>query len=478
MRDHLGMPAESGAGPPIRTTTDLGPSRIAYLALLACSTLGTLASTLLSAPINVIARDLAASPQGIVLAVSAFTLAMVVCAPVVGWMCERFGSRAVLSGSLALMAAAQVGAALSQDLRFLVVMRAVQGLACSAIPPAVQQVLGYHWAEHKVRVMAAWATAIGLGQAVGPALGGFIADTLGWRAVFVTHAGLSLVLLLLSLTVLPVVPKSAARLDMTSMVMLVIGVGAVVGAFTWAGQGGDLWLVLAVAVAGGLVLGAFAGRARGGGRSFVAWEVLVDRRFTASSAAAGTVMACLGVAIVATPLHLGREVGLGPAAIGLTMLTLALSMTACAPLSTRLTNRFSQWRVLRLGLTLLAVGLVALPLAAMAGTPGRVVIITVAGLALAGGGIGISQATSALGLMTSRAAAHGAALGLHNMTRFAGLAVGYAWVALTYPRGHLPLVYAGPVVLVAASWAFAARAGAAGEPVESTHEAQLIRDTR
>ncbi|EWT04822.1 hypothetical protein N864_05995 [Intrasporangium chromatireducens Q5-1] len=472
------MPAESGAGPPRLTTTDSGPSRIAYVALLACSTLGTLASTLLSAPINVIARDLAASPQGIVLAVSAFTLAMVVCAPVVGWMCERFGSRVVLSGSLALMAAAQVGAALSQDLRFLVLMRAVQGLACSAIPPAVQQVLGYHWAEHKVRVMAAWATAIGLGQAVGPALGGFIADTLGWRAVFVAHAGLSLILLLLSLTVVPSVAKTPARLDVPSMATLVVGVGAVIGALTWAGQGGDLHLVLSVAAAGGLTLGAFAWRARGGGRSFVAWEVLVDLRYTASSAAAGTVMACLGVAVVATPLHLGRDVGLGPAAIGLIMLTLALAMTACAPLSTRLTNRFTQWRVLRLGLTLLAAGLVALPLAAMTGTPARVVAVTVTGLALAGGGIGISQATSALGLMTSRAAAHGAALGLHNMTRFAGLAVGYAWVALTYPSGHLRLVYAGPVVLVAGSWAFAARAGAAGDTVASADAAQVAADAR
>jgi MFS family permease len=138
------------------------PRGVAYVALLACSTLGTLASTLLSAPINVIARALAASPRGIVLAVSAFTLAMVVCAPLVGWMCQRFGSRVVLSGSLALMAAAQLGAALTQSLHFLVLMRVLQGIACSAIPPAVQQVLGHHWADRKVRVMAAWATAIGL----------------------------------------------------------------------------------------------------------------------------------------------------------------------------------------------------------------------------------------------------------------------------------------------------------------------------
>lgn len=43
--------------------------------------LGTLASTLINAPINVIAHELGATPRGIVLAVSTFTLAMMLFAP-------------------------------------------------------------------------------------------------------------------------------------------------------------------------------------------------------------------------------------------------------------------------------------------------------------------------------------------------------------------------------------------------------------
>jgi MFS family permease len=343
----------------------------------------------------------------------------------------------------------------------------LQGIACSAIPPAVQQVLGHHWADRKVRVMAAWATAIGLGQAVGPALGGFIADTLGWRAVFVTHAGLSILLLVLSLTVVPAVPRMDTKLDLRSMTSLVVGVGSLVGALSWAGQGGGSVVALLMAGAGFATLAVFGLRARRGTATFVDWPVIVDPRFAASTVAAGTVMGCLGVAIVATPLHLGRDVGLGPAAIGLVVLALAVSMTVFAPLSSRLTVRFSQWRVLRLGLAVMAVGLVVLPLAAMAGSTPVVLGLTVAALVLVGGGIGIGQATSALGLMTSPAASHGAALGLHNMVRFAGLAVGYSWVALTYPSGHLRLVYAAPVLPLAASWVLA---GAESRGSRSAHE--------
>ncbi|WP_328807111.1 MFS transporter [Nocardiopsis coralli] len=95
------------------------PPGPAYVVLLASSALGTLTSTIISAPINVIADALDAGPSGIVFAVSAFTLAMVLFSPVAGWACERLGPHRVLVGSLGLMVLAQLGAACSNQLWFL-----------------------------------------------------------------------------------------------------------------------------------------------------------------------------------------------------------------------------------------------------------------------------------------------------------------------------------------------------------------------
>ncbi|MER7299136.1 MFS transporter [Nocardioides sp. NPDC127514] len=446
------------------STLTYEPRRSAYLALLACSTLGTLSSTIISAPINVIAHAIGASPRGIVFAVSAFTLAMVVFAPVSGWMCQRFGSRRVLAGSLLLMVAAQAGAAFSQGLGFLVVMRALQGVACSAVPPAIQQVLGRHWAGNRARVMAAWAAAIGVGQALGPPLGGLVADTLGWRWVFLTHASLSAVLLVLCLTVVPDVPASYAPLHVSGMATLLVGIGALVGAISWLGQHGEIAVAAGMAAVGVLALAVHTQLGRTSAGPFVPPGLLTERRFVASTMAAGTVMGCLGVAIVATPLHLGRDLGLGPGHIGITMLALALAMTLAAPLSSRVTERFTARRTLRGGLVLLALGLLALPLAATASGHDTVVALTVAALALTGAAIGVVQATSALGLMTSPAAADGVALGLHNMLRFTGLAVGYSWVAIAYPTGNLSLVYGVPVAAVALTWAMAGPTTPSSEP--------------
>ena len=312
------------------------PRTGAYAALLACSTLATLSSTIISAPINVIARDIGASASGIVFAVSAFTLAMVLCAPFAGWLCQRLGSRLVLGVSLGLMVLAQAGASLSHSLEYLVLMRVLQGVACSAVPPAVQQVLGRHWPGNRARVMAAWASAIGVGQAIGPPLGGLIADTLGWRWVFITHASLSLILLVVVVALVPSVPALPTSLHVSGLMTLVAGIGALVGAFAWAGQHRSALVGIALVAVGALALLLHVLIARRSERAFVDPGHLVDPRFLASTAAAGTVMCALGVAITATPLHLGRDMGLGPGQIGLMMLSLAVPLAMFAPVTSRL----------------------------------------------------------------------------------------------------------------------------------------------
>ncbi|MGY2084143.1 MFS transporter [Blastococcus sp. SYSU DS0539] len=429
------------------------PGRLPYVVLLCCTTLGTLSSTIITSPINAIAADLDASAREIVFAVSAFTLAMVLFAPLAGWLCERLGARAFLAASLVVMALAGIGAAMSPELWVLVLMRALQGIACSAVPPAVQQTLGAFWSHRRARVMAAWASAIGVGQALGPPLGGLVADLAGWRAVFVTHAVLSGLLAVLLTLFVPAARRGRPPMHVVGMLTLVIGVGGLVGGLTWAGQGGAALAAAAVSVAGAAALAVHAQVARRNPRALVDPRLLVEKRYLRSTASAATVMACLGVMIVATPLYLGRQFGMTPSQIGLVTLALAASMAVSAPLSSRLGDRITPRRVLHVGLAGLVVGPVATAVVLAAPTPSVAVGGAVLLLALTGGAIGAVQAVSGFGVMRSPAAAHGTALGIHNMMRFAGLAVGYAWVSLSYPTGQLALVYGGPTLLAGSTLA-------------------------
>jgi MFS family permease len=420
--------------------------------LLGTTTLGTLSSTIMNAPVNSIAADLGASPSQIVLAVSAFTIAMVVFAPPAGWLCERFGATRVLIASLALMVLAQAGASLASSVQVLVAMRALQGVACSAVPPAVQQTLVTLWPGRGSRVMAAWASAIGVGQAIGPPVGGLVADTVGWRFVFAGHAVLSALLALLLMRAVPAVGARRVPMHVSGMVLLIAGVGAVLSALTWAGQDGPVSAEAAMVVLGVGLLALCALVSRHSERALVEPWLLGEMRYVRSTAAALTMMAALGVVLVTVPLFLGREYGMQPAAIGAITFTLAGSMALFAPVSSRIADRVSARRVLHGGLLALAAGLCLL---AVVGDTARAQAPTgwlVAILVMTGCAIGAVQSSAAFGVMRSPAATRGSALGIHHMMRFFGLACGYAWVAGTYPSGSLYLVYGGPALLAIAAF--------------------------
>jgi len=440
--------------------------RTAYVVLLASTSLGTLTSTIVTAPVNVIADGVGASAAGIVVAVSAFTVAMVVLSPVAGWLCARYGARRVLVGSLVLMLLAGLGASTSTGLAQLVAWRALQGVACSGTPPAVQQVLATLWPERRPAAMAAWASAVGVGQAVGPPLGGVIADLLGWRAVFWVHGLLSLTLALLIRLRVPDVPAGRPPMHVTGLATLVVGFGALTVALTWAGQGGSAVAPAGLAALGVLGLVAHAVLAHRSPHALVPLRLLVERRYLRSTAAAGAVMATLGVVVVATPLHLGRDWGLGPGVIGLVMLALAGSMALLAPLTARLGRR-SPRGALAASAAALLLGVAAVGAVGRAEYRPSALAATVVVLALTGVAVGAVQSRAALGVMRSEVAAGpsaGAALGIHNTVRFAGLAAGYAWVALTWSTGELALVHLGPVVLLLGLLALLAGRPAAPPP--------------
>lgn len=423
------------------------PGRIAYYALLGTSTLGTLSSNIINAPIDIIARDLDASSSQIVLAVSAFTIAMVLFAPVAGWLCDRFGAKRFMVASMVLMVLAQVGASLSPELWVLVLMRTVQGVACSAIPPAIQQTLGTFWTRRRGRVMAAWASAIGLGQAVGPPLGGLITETVGWRGIFLAHATLSTVMMVLLWRCVPAVAARRPPMHSWGMTTLIAGTGSLVMAFTLAGQGVTVAIELGLAVVGLGMLVLFVLVSRNNPRALVDPRLLREVRYVRSTAAAATSMSALGVVLVAVSLFMGAELGMRPGVIGVITFSLAAAMTVFAPISARISERVSPRRVMQSGLLLLVVGPPLLAFVSTVPWPTVRIIGISATLVAIGCGIAATQSTSALGIMRSPAAAHGSALGIHNMLRFTGLAVGYAWVAVTYSSGNLYLVYAGPAVL-------------------------------
>jgi MFS family permease len=416
--------------------------------LLSATVLGTMCNNIVNVPLRSIASGLGAPVSAAVLLVSGFVLALAIFMPLTGWLGDRIGMRRTLLIALVLMAVAQVLAALAPTLGTLVVLRAVQGLACSAIPPMVMGLLNAYFPDQRLQMMAAWAAANGVGQAFGPPIGGLVSDLLGWRMIFVLVAVASVLVLIVVGTSVPAVPARASRLDVRGAALLTGGVGLLLLAMTTIGQHHLGAVAIVEAVAGALLLATYRVVSRGRADAMIPLAVLVESRFLRSTAAGFGQMFCLGTVLVALPLVFTGPLGLSTSSAGALFFVLPAVMAVGAPISSRLSTLLGPRKALRAGLVTIIAG--AAVTGVVAGLSAHAFVTTAlsALMVVLGLGMALVQTPAAAGATSSPAGAYGAAVGLFNMMRFSGSATAAAWVALVYPTGSMLLLF-GVVAAVA-----------------------------
>ncbi|MDX3227554.1 MFS transporter [Streptomyces sp. ME19-01-6] len=195
-----GTPVDACANP---TSARMNPDRMSpgdpgfgrmRLALFAAglATFALLFST--QALLPAISADLHVQPDQASWTVSAATLALALAVLPLSILSERFGRRAMMTGSLAVAVAVGLAVPFAPDLGALIALRAVQGAAIAGIPASAMAYL-----SEEVRP-ASLIGAIGLfvagnsfGGMTGRLLTGWVADGWGWRVSLGTVGVLSLV---------------------------------------------------------------------------------------------------------------------------------------------------------------------------------------------------------------------------------------------------------------------------------------------
>jgi MFS family permease len=114
---------------------------------------------------------------------SGYVLASSVTIPLFGNLCDRFGykSNYLLGGFLFFVATAWC--ALSQSMLSLVIARIAMGIGAGIVVPATYGIIGSLYAKQEFRrVFALFAVVQIVGNGAGSVLGGFFAESVGWRA--------------------------------------------------------------------------------------------------------------------------------------------------------------------------------------------------------------------------------------------------------------------------------------------------------
>ena len=317
-------------------------------------------------------------------------------------------------GALAPNALVLIGARVGMGVGGALMWPAVLGMTFAALPPERAGLAG-----GLVLGMA------GLGNAIGPLLGGILTDEFSWRAIFWVNIPISVFagLAIAAFVHQPPVDATERRIDYAGIAAVSLGIVAILLGLD---QGVDWgWTdprVLAMFGLGIVLLAAFAViERRAGEAALIPPDVLANRPFRAACLTVLMLSAVFFSIILYGPQLMEKVLGYTALKAGVGMLPMLGLFAVVAFLAGRLYDRLGGRAVIIAGTALLAVG----PLVLSLFGPGSPYATLIPGLALTGIGAGLfypSITTAAVTMLDK--ARSSLAGGITYMFQIAGGAVG------------------------------------------------------
>jgi DHA1 family bicyclomycin/chloramphenicol resistance-like MFS transporter len=166
--------------------------------------LGPLAIDLYLPAFPTLAQELQATPAAVQLSMVSFFLALALGQLPYGALADRYGRRGPLLGGLALFMLTSVGCALAPSIRWLIVLRFLQGLGgCAGTIIARSIIRDLHSGAAAARLMATMFLVLGVSPIFAPLAGSLLLHWVGWRGLFVVIAALVALAAALVALVLP-----------------------------------------------------------------------------------------------------------------------------------------------------------------------------------------------------------------------------------------------------------------------------------
>ncbi|MET1113194.1 MAG: MFS transporter [Allosphingosinicella sp.] len=327
------------------------PSRTwTLVASILASSLSFVDGSVVNVALPAIGADLHARAAGLQWIVNAYLLPLSALLLLGGAAGDKFGRRRLFLLGIALFALASALCALAPSLELLLAGRALQGIASAMLMPNSLALLGAAFAgEARGRAIGTWAAAGAVAGALGPVLGGWLVDSVGWRAIFLINLPLAAAALWLGWRhVAESREESRAPLDALGVAVATLGLGAVTWGLTLLSGGesrGEGW---AATLAGAASLLAFlAIERKRGERAIMPLALFGTASFAGLTLLTFFLYAALGGLFVALPFVLIELRGYSPVAAGAALLPLP----AVIALGSRLMGRVAARTGPRLPLT-------------------------------------------------------------------------------------------------------------------------------
>ena len=185
--------------------------------------------------------------------VISYLVANTIAAPVYGYLGDVFGRRRLMFAALTLFIVASALCAMATSIPLLSAARALQGLGGGGLMTLSQALVGQVVpVRERAYYQGYLATVATVSSAVGPVIGGFLTESLGWRWIFLINVplGLAAILLVLRLPARPGTRHADWQFDTPGLLFFVAFIAPVIFALEQVQRLDPHALILAAALVG------------------------------------------------------------------------------------------------------------------------------------------------------------------------------------------------------------------------------------
>jgi EmrB/QacA subfamily drug resistance transporter len=366
------------------------------------------------------------SLAGLSWVLNAYIVVYAACLIPAGNLADRYGRKQGFLVGLGLFTLASLGCAAAPSLAFLIAFRVAQAAGAAVLTPAsLGLILSVLPEARRAGAVKIWATSSSFAGALGPVIGGLLAET-SWRWAFLLNLPIGLVAFVVAARLLPKsAPASRTRVpDPVGAIAVAVAVGALslglVKAEDW-GWGSARILLTAVITVVALAL--LAHRVRTHPAPTMSPRLFRVPSFTVANITILIFTGAFSAVFLSVSLWLETAADYGPLQAGLALVPGPLAVPLFAALTQRWAGSVPARFVVSTGLTIFGLG--SLLLATQGGAHYATDILP--GWIIIGVGIGIAMPTL-IGTATADLAPADAATGsaVVNTARQAGYALGVA----------------------------------------------------
>ena len=372
-----------------------------------------------------------------------------------GTLADLLGRRRVLQAGAAVFVLGSLLAGLAPDIGVLIAARVLAGIGAALLLPASLALIRVIWADphERAHAIGVWAGTNGAAVAIGPTLGGWLIQTVGWRSVFLLIVPIGLAVWAWAPHAIPESRDARGRrVDLPGQLsgglfLAALAVTAIAHRLLWPAAG--------VALLAALLFVRAERRASTG--AMIPLPLLRNARLAVANGVAMAMTFGMYGVLFLLPLNWLRGGVLDATGAGLALLPMSLAFVALSHRSGPWSVRFGARRLMAGGMTLIAAGIAVLA-TTQAGSP---LWRAEPGLFLTGIGMALNTgpvlATAVSAVEPARA---GTASAMVNTARMIGATLGVGVLGSVFASGggagagfRAAMVLAAGVVVLGAALA-------------------------